>query len=400
MILTWGLSGFGEWILITAIPAYLMLSSDLGLIGVAVNDVPRLRSEGKDSDAYLLFRITFVGSILIALMFMCICLVFILLFDSWSGIGIVKNFELAPSVVLISCLSIVAFQFIGMSSAGFRGEDSSVEFSFLLLIYYGLLLLLSVSLLILDFDMFSYSFTLMIYMFSYSVFLSLRLHFKNPSYFGLPTFIELKGLRILIGKALGHSMFPVLHAVQNQGVLLIIGATSGAGAVAMFQTLRVLTNGFKSIVGVVAAPVMIEIPRLVGQRAIPLLASLLSFNTKFSFGSLLIFSGGIILFGSDLYSLWLGDEAIFDGNLLIILLSSLWFFIYGNTSTLFLLCTNNIQSIATPLLISSLILMLLTWLLAVWFGVYGAAVGVVGFEAVVAFLTVRGGRRVMANYLN
>lgn len=393
MISTWGIDGYGEWILLTSIPSYLMLSSDLGLVGVAVNDVPRLRFEGKAEEAYLLFRIIFISSVFIAIAFIVLSLIFAFNFSFWAEVGVEVNSSMAPFVVLFSCMSIAGFQLIGMCSAGFRGEDLSVEFSFYLFLYYSILLILSIVLLLLNLDMLTYSFFVMAYAYIFSFLLFWRLYVRNRNYFKFPSVSELAGIRSLVGKGFGHGMFPVLHAFQNQGVLLIIGATAGASVVALFQTLRVLTNGFKSIIGVIAIPVMIEIPRLVGERSFDRLFTLLKMSSLFSFAMLCLFTIGMFAFGEDIYRLWLGDGVVFDAGLLSLLIISLWFFVFGNTSTLLLLCTNSIQSVALLLLLATLFVITLTWFFATSFGVHGAAIGVIFFELMVAVLVWFGSRK-------
>jgi len=56
MIRSWGLHLYGEWLILTAIPTYMMLSPDFGLAGAVVNQMAISTMEGKRDEAIRLYR--------------------------------------------------------------------------------------------------------------------------------------------------------------------------------------------------------------------------------------------------------------------------------------------------------------------------------------------------------
>jgi hypothetical protein len=46
MIRSWGLRQYGEWLILTAIPTYMMLSPEFGLTGVVLIQVSNTTSDG------------------------------------------------------------------------------------------------------------------------------------------------------------------------------------------------------------------------------------------------------------------------------------------------------------------------------------------------------------------
>ena len=65
---------------------------------------------------------------------------------------------------------------------------------------------------------------------------------------------------------LGQAGLPLINALQNQGTLLVLGALLGPVAVAIFQTTRVLSNGVKSVIGLLSGAIGVEIPALSSER--------------------------------------------------------------------------------------------------------------------------------------
>ena len=55
--------------------------------------------------------------------------------------------------------------------------------------------------------------------------------------------VSFQRIRPYIVPGLGHAGMPLLHALQNQGVLIVLGSILGPASVGLFQTARQQADG-------------------------------------------------------------------------------------------------------------------------------------------------------------
>ncbi len=135
--------------------------------------------------------------------------------------------------------------------------------------------------------------------------------------------------RRLIKPALGFLAFPMGNALALQGPILIIGAVLGGPAVAMFSALRTLARVPMQITNMINASVWPEMSRAFGSRDMGLLRRL--HQGAWGTTVMIISSIGVMLVigGQWMAGLWLGDAAPFDIGVfavlvLLTILSASW----------------------------------------------------------------------------
>jgi O-antigen/teichoic acid export membrane protein len=173
---------------------------------------------------------------------------------------------------------------------------------------------------------------------------------------------------------------PLVNALQNEGMVLVLGAILGPVSVAVFQTTRTAVNGAKSLSGLVATAVGVEIPALVGEGRMNSVRRLLVMNTQTAlmaaFGWLILMG----LFGEPIFHLWLRSRSVYSASLILLMLASMFPFAIANSFTLVLLATNKIHRAVLWLLPAALVSLAATAIGALLLGLNGAALGLLSFE--------------------
>jgi O-antigen/teichoic acid export membrane protein len=325
----WGASLYGEWLILSSIPAYLTMV-DLGIGSAAGNEMTMRAGAGDKKGAQQTYR----GASLVASYAGLIVLI-LGIFLSWMTIsmGVPKTTEMTPNLagMLVLLLSInVALSFQGgVISAGFRAAGrnalgislsntsrllESIAMAGALVANAGPLLLCSVALLVK---------CLMLFL------QHAWLHKICRWLFHPHAPADRTLVRRLIVPSLGFMAFPLGNALALQGPILIIGHLLGAPAVAMFASMRTLARLPIQIANAFNSSVWPEMSRAHGAKDTSLLRRL----HRSSWGVtcvLVLGSGmGLTIFGQWLTKIWLGPTAPFDqpvlGMLVVItVLTSLW----------------------------------------------------------------------------
>jgi O-antigen/teichoic acid export membrane protein len=202
--------------------------------------------------------------------------------------------------------------------------------------------------------------------------------------------ISLRRVKPYIVPGLGHAGMPLIHALQNQGVLLVLGGTLGSVPVAIFQTARVLINGIKSILKLFPSAFVIEIPRLLGLEKISIVKNLLVRNSQVGYIFVLFSVILMVWQGDSVYRLWLGPGVNYPSGLVTILLFSLFPFVLGHSFIVYLQAINKIHLAVVPIIIIAIISLISLGPTTRLYGLVGAGAIViiweVGVLAVVAYV--------------
>jgi O-antigen/teichoic acid export membrane protein len=174
---------------------------------------------------------------------------------------------------------------------------------------------------------------------------------------------------------------PLINALQNEGTVLALGVILGPVSVAIFQTTRTAVNGARSLTGLAASAVMLEIPALVGEGRLNTVRRLLVVNTQVALAAL----GGWLLllavFGGPIFHLWLHNGAVYSRPLVLLMMASMFPMAFADSFRALLLATNQIHKAVPLLLPAALISLAVTAAGGFLFGLNGAAFGMFAFES-------------------
>lgn len=348
MVRAWGLETYGEWLLLTAIPSYIMLSPDFGLAGAVINEMATLTAREKLNQAASLYRTAWLVLLVSATFFFWIGFGLAWYID-WSRIGVFNlSVSASAAIIIYSCAQILAKQQAFLLSGIYKSACQNPRYGLLQSMEAALLLIIGAMTLIISKDPVTYislqafaSFLFLVVLFADSrrVMPGFTLGFKD---------VSLRRILPYITPGLGHAVMPLIHALQNQGVLIVLGIMLGPVSVALFQTTRILSNGVKSLLGLTTSAVMVEIPTLLGKGKNAIVQRLLVRNAQVGISIAIVGIGVLIIFGKTIYATWLGSDADYPEILAFMLFLSIVPFSLGSSFTILLLSANQVHR-AIPL---------------------------------------------------
>jgi O-antigen/teichoic acid export membrane protein len=348
MIRAWGLEIYGEWLILTAIPSYIMLAPDFGLAGAVVNRMAYLTAEGNEQEAVYIYRSSFVVLIIASGGFVGFGWLIAGWLD-WVRVGVTALVPgVAAGIIGWSCLQIFINQQGFLLSGIYRSARRNSRLG--LLQSAGQIFYLGTSLMALWLGCSPYHYAIVLTLASTLFFMVLFIDCRRI----MPNFtlslhgVSLQCVRPYMVPGLGHAGMPLVNGLQNQGVLLVLGSVLGPASVGLFQTARVLSNGVKSVIGLLASAIVVELPALLGENRKGMIERLLIRNTQI--GSSLAIGSIVMIFfeGEGIYRLWLGDHVTYPSLVVSVLLVSLMPFVVGQSFTILLLASNQIHLTILP----------------------------------------------------
>jgi len=312
----WGAAKYGEWLMLSSIPAYLTMA-DLGIGSAAGNEMTMRASAGNHRGAQETFR----GALLVSLLAGAVAL-------TVGVVAGVLNFRYAvpatphiPSaeaaaVLLVLALTVAIGFTGGVVSAGFRcGERNALGIvlsntsRLLEALTMGALLLAGKSPLWLCAGGLCVKLLMLLAQMLWLVRIA-------PWRFTPYAAADKNLVKRLIAPSMGFLAFPLGNALALQGPILIIGYVFGGPAVAIFSAMRTLARLPIQITNVFNSSVWPEMSRAFGSGDMPMLRQL----HRQTWGVTLFLtvgSGlGLCLLGPVVAHIWLGANVAYNAPLL------------------------------------------------------------------------------------
>lgn len=368
----WGVHIYGEWLLLTTIPAYLTMT-DIGFSAASANEMTMSAARGDKDSAIRVFKdcltlTCILGALVILLSLLLVEvlpireLLGIKLIDERDTHIIIMVFALQAAISLPGELLLGGFRAANkyatgiFSSSGFLLLEFAIMFvvvtlgyspvyaAFSLLI--GRLIRIAASALIMKK-------------------IAPWLHFRFST--------SIYELKKLLWPAIGFASFPIAAAFNSQGMIILIGNILGPVAVVAFTTTRTLAR-FVSIFSELASQsTLSEISIAFAKRnfiliqKIHLTVTQINFWTTLSSGAILISFSGLI------YTLWLHGKVEPDFWLIFILILSEAALAVYKSSLLILTSSNNHTKAALAFTAQAFLGICLAFYGLHAFGIVGAA---------------------------
>jgi O-antigen/teichoic acid export membrane protein len=369
---SWGAAQFGEWLLLSTLPAYLMLA-DVGIGSAAANEMVMRASAGDHRAA----QNTFWGAVRISHMASLLCLAVTLL----GALLTATVFELplheiarsdASAIIVLLGLGVCLNFYLGNIGSGFRSAEKNalgilvanslrlVEFvvAAAMLLWHatplvlcgGLLLVRCVSLLLQGW----------------------LLHAACGWLFTPDYTVDRSLMARLLKPSLSFLALPLGNAMALQAPLVLIGLLFGSTAVAAFSTLRTLSRIPLQIANVFNASVWPEMSAAFGAGNLALMRMLHQRSWLLTLALGLGTSTALLLLGRTVLEWWLGQDGLYDAAMLLALTSMAALASQWGVSAMVLTATNaHSRMVAIYLGVNSACLAL-AWVL-------GSALGKTGF---------------------
>jgi O-antigen/teichoic acid export membrane protein len=300
----WGVSLYGEWLVLTAIPVYIGMSN-LGFVMSAANDMTRLVAKGDRTGALAVFQSLFAFMVTITgTLFAILSVLFWTLpLNHWFHSSTLGSFDLRW---ILWCLSADVFikLFDGLNHAGYRAVG---DYALHQAIYYSILIIQQSIVWACALTGHNPAFAASCYVCfsvvaipSTAVLLRVR-HSWMKVGMSMAKFSE---LRRLSGPAMGNLSGTIAQAFSIQGMTLIVASMLGPVAVVTLSTLRTMTRIALQMVGVISLAAEPEFAAMAGGEDLaPQTALYLQMmSVSFWVASTMVFA--LVLAGPLLLSVW------------------------------------------------------------------------------------------------
>lgn len=381
MIGAWGLRGYGEWLILTAIPTYVMLSPDLGLAGAVVNQMAISTSQGDRRGAICLYRTSWLCLTVMGLFF-AIAGGLVGHWVNWNHVGVSRLAPQAAIIIALACIPIFLEQQVCLIFGVYRSGRQNPRSQLVWSVGAAFYLIVGVATLMLKGSPIEYLVTNIAARALYLGVFLIDARKIMPDFTLGFSGVSLRAVRPYIVPGLGHAGMPLVYALQREGMLLVLGAILGPASVAIFQTTRTAVNGAKSLLGATSNAVLFEIPALVGEDRMSAVRRLLALNAQCALLTVLFWSLMLGIFGGSIFHLWLQQTGIFSESLTLIMLASVLSFALGNSFFVILLATNKIQYAVVLLIPGAALSLGIAAAGGLLYGLNGAAMGMVSFETI------------------
>lgn len=386
----WGVDTYGEWILLSAIPAYLSLS-DVGFSSVAGNRMAMLIAKEDQLSALGVYQSGWLLILIISTFVWCIVAVTLNCFNPANILGIkfIQSKDVPAILWLLASQVLISLQG-GMLSAGFRsiGKYSTGvicstttrlgewTLAALALVSGGGAVHIALAFL---------SARLV------GTFISWLILRKEASWLSIGfSYARKQVISELLKPSIAFMAFPIGLALSLQGVVIVIGLTLGAASVTLFTLYRTLSRLLIQVATTINQAVWAEISVAYGKDNFELMQKLNRKSYSFSFWFGLVGVLVVGLLGDFLIKIWTHSSVSPNSTLLWILLAGAYVNMLWQSNWVLLMATNNHSRISVAFVITSVLTLLSAYAFAS-FGIESMAAVAFVTELPIFMYAVRGG---------
>jgi len=369
--LHWGAAKYGEWLLISTIPAYLVMA-DFGVGSAAGNEMIMRAGAGDYEGAQRTFRgaIRLCGLVSIGVMAISVAVGIVCLWLNIPNTRFIMPDEAAMLIFLFGLGVCLSF-FLGAISTGFRCCGKNATGLFISNVS-RLIETLAIALVLwLNFSPVLVCSTGLIVKLIFGIPQVLLLRSYSPWLFTPKYGADHTIVKRLIRPSLAFLAFPIGNAMALQVPLLVLGAVFGSAYVAIFSALRTLARIPIQVTNVFNASVWPEMATAYGAGNLVLLRKL--HQNSWMMTMLLVTSSsiGIAFFGEVIVNTWLHKQGLYNEFLLQgLLLVSVLFSIWG-VSSIVLTSMNSHAKMSMYYLAINSIGSFFSYLIAIYLGIQG-----------------------------
>jgi O-antigen/teichoic acid export membrane protein len=383
-ISSWGTAYYGEWLTLTIIPSVLAFS-DLGFGSAVANSFVLKYASGNKKEAanlsktgFIIISFAIIGSVIIS----GIALVVI------DQCHLLKNSLIAASDAIWALSFLIAarllFFYNQLFEAYFRAARKASSGINLLSLYSGLNIIVGFAVLWMEYGVAAFALSQLIVSILFSIFFGwkavtvLGLHKEYRGYY------VKSEVKVIISKGFGYLMTPMWQMLLFQGTTFIVRLTLGPVAVAIFNTVRTLSRSVSHIYSIVNCSVFPEIQYEIGINNWEKARLIFTSAIRTTFVLSIIGVVFLAIFGLPIYAIWTHNElnpptTMWYLFLIGVLLNAIWW-IAGDSFT----AMNKPYQLAIAGIISALLSIGCSYVFCSWWGLTGAAMGILVFEIIMA----------------
>ncbi|WP_139751871.1 lipopolysaccharide biosynthesis protein [Aeromonas media] len=385
----WGIAVYGEWLILSALPAYLSMS-DFGLGAVAGNSMVIKMAQNDRVGAISIYHSVtcFNACVSLLILLMILALLFVFGLPNYLGVHMLLSMDVKLTLLLLSLQVLVGLQ-ISVLSAGYRSLERYAEVTVLnstsRLIQWamGMAMLISGGGVV-----YVAAGMLAGWVLGYCI-TYFRLQKLESEYHFSITKGSWQIMKELLRSGLTFLAFPLGLALSLQGMIVVIGSVLGAVAVAQFSVLRTVVRILVQLVNVLNQATWPEISRAYGANNLKLAQALHINGCRFALFIGLIGVASLLSFSEFIFHLWLGSTVSLPFLTFSLLLAGALVNITSQASWVVLMATNRHQQFAVMFIFVSCISIILAYLTMPFWGLNAAAVAILLAELSILVLAIK-----------
>lgn len=372
----WGINHYGEWLILSALPAYLSMS-DFGLGSVAGNSMVIKTAQNDKAGALAIYQSVSAFNAMMSLLILAVSILLLLSVDinHWLGIQHLPVSQVRLATLLMTLQILVGLQ-NSVLGAGYRSEGRYAEgtalsntsrliewgLGMVMLVFGGGIVAVAGS---------GLAGRVLGYAITYIRLLKLNQDFSFSIFQG-----DRKIIKEMLKPGLAFLAFPLGNALSIQGMTLLIGSMLGSAAVAQFSVVRTVSRVLVQIVTVFNQATWPEISRAYGAGDLSLARKLHVNGCRFAILVGTVCVAGFLCIGSWVFQVWLGKTFSLPFTTFSLLLMVALINITSQASWVVLMATNHHQGFAIFFILSSCIAIALSYLTMPYWGINAAAMAV------------------------
>lgn len=369
----WGVALYGEWLILSSVPAYLAIS-DIGFASVGANDMTMRVANGDRRGALEVYQSIwlFISLVSVLLGGALGLLIYVVPVHVQFDFALISGAETRQLINILMLYVLVGLQG-GVLNAAFRAVGkyaygnmlgNTIRLAEWAASLVGLLMgggVLVVGMLMLATRMFGLVLTWLVLK-------------KQERWLSLGTeAASMQQVRHLLKPAVAFMAFPLGLAISLQGMVLIIGITLGSVAVVVFTAYRSLTRLLVQVITMINQAVWPEMSAAYGAKQMDLARQLHRKCTNITIWVAVTTVTLLAVIGEWFVGMWTGHAFEQNHVLFGLLLATTFINVLWQTSWVVLMATNQHQRIASAFLVSATSGLLLSAVVIPSFGVSGAA---------------------------
>ena len=390
----WGAAYYGEWITLSIIPTVLTFTN-FGF-GSAVSNSFVLAYTGGDkqkaADINKNGILVVGGSIVVGAIITAAILLGSSYFHFFEN-SIIPINEAILAIALLMIGRLISFYHL-LIEGYYRGARKAVLSGFLYAGCSAINLVVGLGVLYLEGGIVEYAFSqfLITILFTFVYFVIGRRLVDLKGYHGRYILSDIKQIA---SKGMGYMMDPVWQCIYFQGSTLVVRLTLGPEAVAAFNTIRTACRSVSQIFNVVNGSIFPELQYEYGQGNMTTVHRLFRMSVL---SSMLVGIIGVIflsLFGMEIYNWWTQSQLsvsteVWNTFVVSILFNAVWW-----TAMVAYPVTNQPCHFAVASITSASLSVVVSYMLSVYLGLWGAALGIMLFELVMMLYVLPDGSRLL-----
>lgn len=339
-----GKDKYGEWLMLSAIPSYLMIS-DFGINITVTTSICTLIAKGDYSQAMALYKsantfVMLIGGIVLSLF------TFSSIFIEWNhflSLKLIDEFNTEVTLSLLIISTFISFV-IGLLLGIYRAEGKFYLTESLAAIYYLLDSIVFIIIIYLGNSFIQVGLAQITWRVLFIIIISFKIS-KSYEWFSIRFTKNIQPIISLLPTSIYYMAYIVGYGLILQGTILLVGKNLGTSSLVTFNTTRTLANSIKSFISVFYFSFLPEYTVLIAQNKIEHAKRI--FKKMFIITLYISISAVVIYYfaGEQIMNYWTKGKVHIEQPFYSLMLLTVFFSTLGNCAYTVLNATNENRTI-------------------------------------------------------